>query len=183
MKLIEAVQWRLAVVAIGQSTVRGKGRSGVADAAHEFLRGLPLVKFAVEKEKTFVKQLDWATEELVERFPEDAQHWGLARKCLNIFLADAFFNRYTYEEFGLASAEPFFEIPLDSITGKYLRKRNPEDAPRWTTIKDLNHETSDAYQDLAAEMAKAKNMTRVHLDIFLWVRGRKAAKRAKLGFV
>jgi hypothetical protein len=117
--LIKAIQARTAVVAISPSTVRGQGGSGVVDAARDFLTNLDLRRFGVDEERTFRAALEAATGELRDALPRQARSWGLARKCLNIFLRDAFYTCYLRDEYGLTAAEGWYEFPstASSSTG------------------------------------------------------------------
>lgn len=101
--LIDAVQHRVAVIAIGPSTARRQGTAGVVASAQRFLATLSLAPFASSDSDGFRTALDEATERLRDSFPEVAKSWGLARKCLNIFLRDAFYNHYLREHYGLAA--------------------------------------------------------------------------------
>jgi hypothetical protein len=152
--LVTAVQRRVAVISIGPSTARGKGNAGVVAAAHQFLGALPLARFSVADGGAFRAELDSATEELLSRFRERARFWALARKCLNIFLCDAFCNLYLHNTYGLAVAEPHFEVPPDSNVAKDLRGRNRQALPPWRGVKHLTPEVSDRYQAVALDLAR-----------------------------
>jgi len=91
-------------------------------AAREHLRGLDLNRFGVDEPRTFENELDRATEGLRRVLPRDAQHWGLARKVLNIFLRDCLYTSYLCEAFQLTRIEISLNYPLDSITAKKLRR-------------------------------------------------------------
>jgi len=159
--------------------VRGKGNSGVAFAAQQFLASLSLARFCVPDEAAFRTELDRATEELQNSFPERARFWGLARKCLNVFLCDSFCNLYLHREFRLAVAEKFFEVPLDEIVAKALRRHERQSLPTWPGVKHLVPVVSDNFQRVALDIANTMGITRVHLEIFLWVEGRSNPKQAK----
>lgn len=92
--LIEAIQAHVAIVAISPSTVRGQGAKGVVAAARDFLKVLPLDPFSAGGEAGFVSVLERSTMDLISTLPAGAKSWGLARKCVNIFLRDAFYNFY-----------------------------------------------------------------------------------------
>lgn len=171
--LIDAIRERVAVIAIGPSTARGQGVSGVVRAAQRFLSSLPLAQFVASDGQNFRSELDKATEELKNCFPAGAQSWGLARKCLNIFLRDAFYTYYLREHFGLAAAEHWYEVPLDSIVAKGLQCHSSVKLPRWLGVKHLTPELSELYQQAALEMCIQKKLARVHLDTYLWVEGRR----------
>ena len=53
--LVTAVQRRVAAISIGPSTVRGKGNTGVASAAQQFLASLSLARFSVADGEAFVE--------------------------------------------------------------------------------------------------------------------------------
>ena len=80
----------------------------------------------------FQRRLDRQTERLRRALPQTARHWGLSRKLLNIFLRDALYTGYLSDYYRLSVAERFFEVPLDSISGKAIRKcRSGAKLPRW----------------------------------------------------
>jgi hypothetical protein len=171
--LIKAIQEMVAVVAIGPSALRGQGAPGVIAAAREYLAELDLRKFAVGRQDRFDDQLDVATDRLCSRFPRGAQNWGAARKGLNLFLRDSFYNRFLCQHFHLEVAEKFYEIPLDGIIARGLIKRDSaQQLPRWKGIKYLNRDTSGSYQSFALIVAQEYGISRVHLDTILWIQGR-----------
>jgi hypothetical protein len=171
MELVDAIQSFVAVVAIGPSTVRGLKVKGVAKAARDYLSSVNLKRFATGNGQSFRAELDKATQELKAICPKGAQCWGVARKCLNIFLRDAFYNFCLREQFGLIRAEKFYEVPLDSIVAKALRE-NTVGLPRWPGVKHLTAGTSNDYQQAAAQLAAQRKIERVHLDTYLWIEGR-----------
>lgn len=172
MNLVKAIQRRVAVVAIGPSTVRGQRVPGVVDSAREFLASLSLDRFATANAQVFREQLDEVTEELRVALPKGARWWGLARKCLNIFLRDAFYNHYLRQAVKIDRAEKFYEVPLDRIVAKALRKKSEVRLPKWPGVKHLTPDVSDEYQQAAAALARKMEIDRVHLDTYLWVDGR-----------
>ena len=171
VSLIDAIQQRVAVIAIGPSTARGQGVAGVVSAGQAFLSALLLSRFATNNCTQYRSELDKATDNLKLAFPDGAQSWGLARKCLNIFLRDAFYTHYLREHYHLGCSENWYEIPLDGIIAKALRKASPK-IPRWLGIKYLTPDVSDLYQQAASELAERRGISRVHLDTYLWIEGR-----------
>jgi hypothetical protein len=172
--LIKAIQARTAAVAISPSTVRGQGEGGVVDAARDFLTNLNLHRFGVADAEMFRASLREATKELKAVYPAKARSWGLARKCLNIFLRDALYTCYLRDEYDLALAEAWYEVPLDSVVVKAMKKKAPRRAlPRWLGVKHLDPEDSKKYQAFALTLAEEMGITRAHLDTYLWVDGRK----------
>ena len=63
--------------------------------------------------------------------------WGFARKGLNIFLRDCFYNRYIHDHYGLQAIEPFLEVPLDGRVMEKIR-RCAGISNKSTAIKNLN---------------------------------------------
>lgn len=170
-KFLQMVQSRAARTCIGPSTVRGRGNAGAVVASRIFLRRLNLAPFGISDRAIFQTELNRTTEELRAALPRDCQHWGMARKILNIFLLDCFYTSYLVSAFHLDRAEPFLELPLDSITAKELRstaKRQGLRLPPWPGVKYLTMPVSVSYQKVAADEATKEGIARVHLDAFWW---------------
>jgi hypothetical protein len=104
--------------------------------------------------------------------PRPARSWGLARKCLNIFLRDCFYNAYLRDAYGLVVAESWLEVPLDSVVAEGLNKNLTVALPRWPGVKRVTPDLSARYQDEALNLSRDWGITRVHLDTYLWVAGR-----------
>ena len=173
MNLLNAIAKRQAVAAIGASAARGQGASGVVTAIREALCRVPLATFGVDDEARFVRQLDRITESVRKNLPRRAASWGLARKCLNIYLRDCFYNIYLNNHFELAKAESFFEVPLDSVVAKGLKSRRGRgELPRWPGVKNLKPTVSNEFQKAALDLSRTWGISRVHLDTYLWVEGR-----------
>jgi hypothetical protein len=167
-ELLNALQIRAARIAIGSSSMRGRGSEGVVDAGRGFLNNLPLISFGTADPNKFKSSLDSATLGLKNAFPKNSRYWGLARKGLNIFLRDCLYTVYLRDNYSLGLAEAFFEVPLDSLSGRALHKAAVDRLPRWHTVRGLTPKLSDKYQDIASELAALKGIARVHLDVFWW---------------
>ena len=173
---IEDYRLRLANLAVGPTTLRNQGASGVAEAAREFLSKLNLTKFVHENETAFAHELDRQTESLIKSLPKGAQHWGTARKAINLFLGEAYYHKFVCSAYGLEKIEGFLELPLDGQVGSFLtreaRKAGEEKFPRWSGIKFLTASISKQYQDFAFEFAKSvgDDWARIHLDVIIWRR-------------
>jgi len=166
---LAAIQSRTARVSIGASAARGRGNKGAVTRARSYLGQLDLTLFAVRNRTAFKAQLDRATVGLMSALPRKARRWGLARKFLNIFLRDCFYTTYLARVYHLDRAEKLFELPLDSITAKELRRAAGRGhLPRWLGVRKLNKETSARYQAVALEEAKYEKVARVHLDSKYW---------------
>jgi hypothetical protein len=167
------MQKYIAVTTVGPSTLRNQGASGVIEAAQRFLKKLDMRRFAVKEEKAFLAVLDTVTEELKQRLPRVARHWGAARKALNLFLRDVCYNRLLEQKYSLAGLEFWMEIPLDSLVAAALKKRiGKGKLPRWRGLKRLTPSESLLFQHKARQRANASHISRVHLDMRIWVKQR-----------
>lgn len=165
---LEAVQSRVARIAVSASAVRGRGHKGTVAAARNFLRQLDLAAFGV-KPPVFRRALDRETKSLLAELPQGARHWGIARKLLNIFLRDCLYTIYLESAFRLSRAEEAFEIPLDSITALQLKRAVGRGAlPPWPGVKHLTPLLSNQFQEAAAAEATKMRLARVHLDAVWW---------------
>jgi hypothetical protein len=170
LDLIELIQRYLAVTSVGASEVRGSP-AGTAEAARTYLACLDLHRFGTADAESLQSELDAATEELAERIPAHA--WGVARKVLNIFLHNAFYNHYLRMEFHLDRAEQFFEVPIDSAVARGLRLRfGKGKLPAWLGVKALTPAANIRYQESATIVAQELGCSRVHLDALLWLEQR-----------
>jgi hypothetical protein len=168
-QLLQAFQSRAARVAVGASTVRGRGNAGVVAASREFLRHLDLAGFGDPRERSFNRRLDAATDALRRSLPRGARHWGLARKVMNIFLRDCLYTTYLDRAFGLRRSEAYFELPLDAITATHLKRAAGRGRlPAWSGVRHLTAPVSATFQEAAAAEAKRRGIQRVHLDAIWW---------------
>lgn len=167
-EFLRVVQSRVARVAVGASTVRGRGHAGTVQAARSFFRRLDLKRFGVQP-VGFRVALDRETLELMKALPKAARHWGIARKLLNIFLRDCLYTTYLSQRFRLHRAEAALEIPLDSITAHHLRiAAGRSGLPRWPGVKHVSPELSARFQEVASVEAAKLGVSRVHLDAVWW---------------
>jgi hypothetical protein len=174
-EFLRAIQRYVAVSAIGVTAVRGSTR-GVLKAARTFAAELDLTQFSVADKARFRATLDAETERLQHCLPVGGQAWGVARKALNLFLRDAFYNYYLRTAFELTRAESWFEVPLDSMVAASLLKRNPRAAvPAWSTVKALSPSKNAEYQEALRALGARLGVAAVHLDSMLWLEGTGAA--------
>jgi hypothetical protein len=169
---------------ITASAVRKQGPKGTKDTVQDFLCQPRLIeRFSKAKDRdTFAKALDCETEALQKTLQQIkpqpgqqyGQQWGIARKCLNIFLFECFLNRYLYAHYNLGNWKEWLEVPLDSLVGQGLRKDAKSfdivAPPAWNTIKDLCPEESEKYQNAAISIARKRNTSRVFLELIYWRR-------------
>jgi len=170
-RLIKALHRRIANTSIGASTARGMGPVGTVSAARTFLVELPLRRFKCRSAVGFQRALDRVTLEYVGQLPRGGQHWGSARKFLNIFLRGVVYNRYLCEDYSLARIVPWLEVPLDGHVARGLcGERDGSSLPAWKTVIGLDPITSKCYQDFAADVAARMRCERIHLDLLYWRR-------------
>lgn len=94
MPAISDVQRRIANTSIGASTLRGQKKDSV-QKARGYLVKLDLTKLKNISNSEFTRWLNERTEELQKELPE--HKWGVARKAINIFLENAFYNKFLSE--------------------------------------------------------------------------------------
>ena len=137
--LIRAIQNRTAVVAAAPSAVRGAGGRGVVHASRQFLAQLNLRAFSHTTERGFRRRLDIETENLRRALPSQGRSWGGARKVLNIFVLNAFYNHFLRTRYSLSKSAAWLEVPLDSLVAQGLHAYpNGPVLPRWPGVKYLD---------------------------------------------
>jgi hypothetical protein len=167
--LLTILQRKVAVSAIPASAMRNQGAVGVAEAARRFLADLALSPFATTDGQLFVDQLDNATDGLRRSLPRQARTWGVARKAVNLFLRDAYYNKFLHDAYQLSIVERHLEIPLDSVIATALHNLPGGDSlSPWRGVKYLPRAQSDEYQAFAQLIADVRQLSRVHLDAALW---------------
>lgn len=169
---LQAIQSKTARVAVGASTVRGRGNKGSVLAARTFFQTLDLSSFG-KNHSEFKRILDRKTYILMKVLPRGARHWGIARKLLNIFLRDCFYNIYLEDAYKLSRYEKVLEIPLDSITGKSIKNLVGRGAlPTWPGVKHVTPYLNTLYQTVALDEAEKQKTSRIHLDAVWWSQNR-----------
>ena len=152
--------------------MRGQGK-GVMKVAQEKLGQLNLSQLsAITTQTQFEAWLDRQTERLLDRFPIKNRPWGAARKALNLFLRDCLYNRYICTTYKLNRLERWLEIPLDSVVSKELREDTQQTILRWPGLKYLKKPVSNRYQEAASSLSRKRGISRVHLDVELWLKNR-----------
>jgi len=164
-----------AVTAVTVQALRRQG-PGVIGSIQKHLETLNLYKVgSLKDEDSFVRWLDRQTDELKTKHKVK---WGAARKALNLFLRACLYDRYLSVAFKLDRLEPWLEIPLDQVIAGQLRERTKKEKgncslPPWSGLSGLDHERSKQFQDFAKQSAAPQELSRVHLDVGLWVNNRK----------
>jgi hypothetical protein len=173
-ELLRYVQRRLADGASGPSSLRNQGARGTTAAARAFLGQLNLTKLRSINATGYGRWLDSRTGELQRHLPQGARNWGTARKALNVFMVEVFFNRVLARECRMDRLKDVLETPLDSQAAKKLRafaRRRHLEVPPKMWVRYLTPELNQAYQVLASRMAKDNGLDRASLDLIPWRRG------------
>lgn len=170
---LKTVQGFISIQAIGPSSLRNQGK-GVLKNAQDFCAKLNLQNYSNLNEVQFKRQLDQDTLKLIKALKLKNKPWGTARKALNLFLRESLYNKYLSKKYSLDRIEKFLEIPLDQVVSHALIKlKTKGKLPKWHSLKSLDEETSEKFQEFAQELAQNKyHIARVHLDIYLWTNNR-----------
>jgi hypothetical protein len=171
-ELLANMHRRMASVSVGPSTVRRMGGPGTVKSIRKYLARLDLSLFVKGNRARFVQVLDQQTEDLrLKALLKGSQHWGVARKCINIFLRGSTYNYLLRQEYRLDTIESFLEVPLDSHVADGLRdEKEGIDLPRFASVISVTAPTNAEYQDVAAIVARRLGICRVHLDLKYWRR-------------
>ena len=180
-KFIRYMREYIANIAIGPTTLRNQGKL-VTKKARNFLikeKTVDLSIFRKIKPSQYPKQLDRWTDLLRKKKIK----WGTARKALNLFMIQAFMNKYLAKKYGMNKFRNVLETPLDSQASKFLRKKAEEAGrdklPRWKGIKGLKQEDSACYQEFASDFSKREGIPRACLDILIWRQNMKNKKKSR----
>ena len=167
---LKTMQEFVATSAIGVSVLRNQGK-GSLQAVRTALASMNLSPVTNMEQAEYRKWIDGSTNWLLSHWPGTGRPWGAARKAINLFMRDAFYNQYLNREYNIDHVEKWMEIALDSKVAEGLRSRFPE-LPSWPGLKHLGQHVSDQYQNCAQRLADKQGISRVHLDIWLWLENR-----------
>ena len=178
---IAQMQKKVAVSSVGPSAVRGQDK-GTLDAVRDFLAKIHLTRISRRSDARFQLWLNRQTKCMAATRQRRTIPWGVARKSLNLFLRDAFYNRYLHDKYQLGPIEQLLEVPLDGVVGRYIvRKAEDRELLPWPGLKRLTTKQSQALQEAATDLAADRGVARVHLDIFVWPEERFWSARATRG--
>lgn len=129
----------------------------------------------------FTQTLDRWTKELMRKMPrieQNGYNWGAARKALNLFMIQAFMNKYLAKKYNMAKFEHVLETPLDSQARDYLwRKSSKNKLCKFNTIKRMKPQHSACYQKVTSDVAEKRGIPRACLDILIWRQDTKNKKK------
>jgi len=166
------MQRKIAVTAVGISAVRNQGK-GVLKACQDYLAELDLDEIPKSNQTDFEDWLDKTTKGILDSLPIRNRPWGTARKALNLFLRDLFYNRYFNSLCDLDRLEKWFEIPMDSaVANGLIQKAGKTKLPSWPGLKHLKKTKHAAFQKEALDQAQKLRIERIHLDMYLWLENR-----------
>jgi len=166
------MQRRTGVTAVGPSALRGQGK-GVLKVTQVYLGTIDLSQIPISTQDEYTAWLDEHTNALLKKLPIRNRPWGAARKALNLFMRDTLYNKYLNDHYRIYKLESWMEVPLDSAVVKGLKRRAGRGRlPYWPGLKNLKPDVSAIFQKYATKDAKMKNVTRIHLDVYLWMENR-----------
>ena len=164
----------LSFVSGGTSSVRGQP-AGTLQRMRRMLCKVDLEKLKLCDPEDVRKFLNYETRRIEKGMIKPC--WGLARKFLNIFLRFAECNRFLCSHYRLSRLRNAFEIPLDSMTAKEIRRSSPRGTlPQWPGLIRLTPQESRRFQERAMQLAKQHEdrIARVDLDLYFWSSGQSA---------
>jgi len=186
---VNRIRKRVADISITTPVVRGIGFKRALAVARNFVAQLDLSELGAQgrHEQAFIDLLNKKTDELQLRLQEQrarqakagstkAKLWGSARKVLNVFLCEAYFNRALERSYNLRELADWLEVPLDSQVVTEIRRKAQEfgfeKPPSVRGVKWLDQETSATYQTLAREVATAMLLpARIYFEVVTYAAG------------
>lgn len=170
-KFIKIMQKKVSYSSLSPSALRGQVE-GTLGILRTYCSNIVLSEFTQITQDEFNEKLDTLINDILEKHPNI--FWGAARKAINLFLRDCLYNNYLSDKYDLDSIKDFLEIPLDSIvSGKLYDSCGDRKLPKWKSLKELNEEESKIYQNCAQLKANECKIERIHLDMVLWLEGKK----------
>ena len=167
--LITNLRLRTPELSVGPSALRNAGRPGVVRACRVALKQVRLTRFKVKSRRDFLRVLDHETEKVRCQLPKGAQHWGVARKALNLFIRNVVYHRHLSAHYGLGGIERWLELPLDSQVAAGIRDwAKIGKVPSWNTVKGLTPDVSHRYQHAARRIARKKGVYSINLEYYWW---------------
>lgn len=172
---IKKVQRRIANTSIGVSTLRNQGPKGIIAQTRKFLSKLDLSNLPLSHSNDYQKWLDNETKNLMRLYMKklSCKNWGAARKSLNIFMENAFYDKYMSRKYNLIRLEYFLELPVDNQFRKGIERdlkteKIDHDLPSWRGIIRLEAEDNEKWQSGANKLAIRFNIPRIFLDLNYW---------------
>lgn len=172
-QLLQAIQEFAAIEAVGTSAVRGQPAK-TKKVIQKVLMAADLNAIPRRSQPKFEKWRNQLTECVQRKLPNPDKPWGIARKAVNLFLRDCFYNHYLREEYGLAAVEQWLEVPLDGVVSRaFCREAGRGELPRWRGLGRVTPGDSVRFQEFAKWLAGRVGLqARIFLDNVVWLRNR-----------
>jgi len=179
---LDALQTYVAAASVGPSTVRsypGETKS-ICQRHLSSLNLRPLRQGSPSDFRTFLTR---QTQSLIRKLssnsalPIPESYFGVARKVVNIFLHNAYYNQFLCEHFSLWRHVESYEVPLDSKVARGIRADSRslglafEPSWEWSSLRAFDASTNQRYQELARAIAESMATYRVHLDDYYYPGG------------
>jgi hypothetical protein len=167
MITINHIQEWVAKSTVGISTVRGQP-AGTMQVGIDFIKKINLSDFRQIPLEKFEKTLDSYTNGLADHLT--GKSWGISRKILNLFLIQAFHDKYLSEVFLLEPLKNWLELPIDGPTAnRLIESATSEDIilPEWSSLRYLDKDTNSMYQEYGQILAENKRCARYQLEL-IW---------------
>lgn len=169
--MIELHQKRISKTCISSNSLLSKIYSGFLLKFHANLH-LIIDLEAISSCKSqleFNALLDSFTSKLKQKIakPVNAEHWGICRKAINLYVRDCYYNKTLNEHFSLDKVANYLETPIDSLAMKALAKHTS--FVKKSTIKALNKNTHQEWQKAAKLFAQENGLpNRVDGDLMIY---------------
>ena len=172
----------VAETSVGPSTVRGYVKN-TQKICRAFLAEIDLAELSKIDEPSFKSWLNEKTDALYiqlrrqGRRKKGVETYGIARKVVNIYLHNVFYNGVLSRKYGLADLCDFLEVPIDSHVREWLLLIARNTCPPLTIdplisradkIWRIDEKANSAYQVLASQVARQLDTERVHLDAYFY---------------
>ena len=179
---VDMIQRYVAETSVGPSTVRGYVKN-TQKICRALLAGIDLAELSEIEKPRFKSWLNKQTDALhiqlrrQGRRKKGIQTYGIARKVVNIYLHNVFYNCVLNRKYGLENLCDFLEVPIDSHVREWLlliarNTRPPLTIDPLITRADkiwrIDEKANTAYQDLANQVARQLNTKRVNLDAYFY---------------
>jgi hypothetical protein len=176
-EFLKYIHKRLSTISVGASALRNQGASGIIKTARNYFYEIKIDDFiaTIDNGNDYKKFLNTHTEKLVSKFPKEARSWGAARKGLNLFFREIVYNKFFSDYYKLPieftkfnDKIKYLEVPLDKDVATGIYNDTELNIPKWKSIKKLDLDLSEKYQNAAQEISKKINIAKVNLDLKYW---------------
>ncbi len=169
--IIELHQKRIGKTCISSNSILSNMYSGFLRKFHANLHLIIDLKAIsiCKNELEFNALLDSYTSKLKQKVakPVNAEHWGICRKAINLYLRDCYYNKALNEHFGLDKVASYLETPIDGFAMKALAKYTS--FVKKSAIKAIDKNTHQEWQKAAKTFAQTNKLpNRVDADLIIY---------------